>query len=439
MNIANDCTYQNTGNTGNTGNNRLHFLETAREIGARLVSKALWDKDRCNWLGSSIEPVDEKYQVVIRTFGVDMYNGTTGIAYFLSQLYSAAPDETLAITLEGAINQYLSIYDQDAAGNLGNFGLYSGKVGLAYVLVTAGKILGRQEWLEKALDILKTLENKKPNDEEVDIVSGAAGAIPALLKLHAYFGKEFIKQLAIRCGDFLLEKAEKSDQGLSWNIMPGKFNLTGYSHGAAGVAASLMELSTQTRDTRYLEAAVKGFQYERHFFNPQEGNWYDLRDESFNRQKQSYVSGMAWCHGAPGIALSRLKAYRLSGDESYLREAETALQSTLNSLSQSIQTGLTTVGENFSLCHGLAGNADILISGALALNRPQLLQWAEYLGNSGIEKYAKFNAPWPSGVTDINGMESNLETPGLMLGLAGTGYFFLRLFDPIKFESILCL
>lgn len=433
----------------NNPQTREHYLETARGIAARLASKALWDGERCNWQGSAVEPVDGKFQVVIRTFGPDIYNGTTGIAYFLAQLYSLAPEETLGVTLEGAVNQFLSIYDGDPAVSPVNFSFYAGKIGMAYVLVKAGQIMQKQEWIKKALDILKALEKEKLTDIEIDVISGAAGAIPALLKLYAIFPEEFIKKLAVKCGDFLLEKAGESGQGLSWKVMPGKFNLTGYSHGSAGAAAALMELSAVTQDTKYMEAAVKGFQYERHFFNPREQNWYDLRDDSYNRQSQSYVCGMAWCHGAPGIALSRLKAYRLSGDAAYLQEAGVALQSTQHALAQTLNAGMGSMktgavtgaegAENFSLCHGLAGNADVLVSGALALNRPDMMQWAEALGNYGIEKYAKYNLPWPSGVNDINGLESNLETPGLLLGLAGTGYFYLRLYDPRRFESILCL
>jgi lantibiotic modifying enzyme len=31
------------------------------------------------------------------------------------------------------------------------------------------------------------------------------------------------------------------------------------------------------------------------------------------------------------------------------------------------------------------------------------------------------------------------ETPNLMLGLAGIGYFYLRLYDPVKYPSVLII
>ncbi len=428
--------------------NRQHFLEAARDIGLLLASKAIWDDDgkgpaRCNWLGAAIEPVEGQYKVVTRTFAADMYNGTSGIAYFLAQLYPLVQEETIKTTLEGAVNQFISLYDRGRMPL--NFSFYAGKVGLAYTLVIAGQSLQREEWYKKSLEILRSLEKEELTDAEIDVISGAAGSIPALLKLHAFFPNEhFIKELAIKCGDFLVKKAEHSAQGASWNVMPGKHNLTGYSHGAAGAASALMELAANTQNETYMELAHKGFEYERHFFDTQQQNWYDLRDDSFNQQSNSYPCGMAWCHGAPGIALSRLKAYRLTRMEGYLKQTIIAMETTQRSIAQAVNMGMNSgvsvnAGENFSLCHGLAGNADVLIEGAAALNRPDLLQQAEALGNYGIQKYGKYNVPWPSGVNDLTGRENNQETPGLLLGLAGTGYFYLRLFLPGRMENILGL
>jgi hypothetical protein len=42
------------------------------------------------------------------------------------------------------------------------------------------------------------------------------------------------------------------------------------------------------------------------------------------------------------------------------------------------------------------------------------------VADAGIERYAARGAPWPCGV-------GGGETPGLMLGLAGIGYSYLRL------------
>jgi lantibiotic modifying enzyme len=86
---------------------------------------------------------------------------------------------------------------------------------------------------------------------------------------------------------------------------------------------------------------------------------------------------------------------------------------------------------NFSLCHGLGGNAELLIYGAQVLHRPDYHAAAQQLGLKGIETYEKNRLPWPCGVLGGG------ETPNLLLGLAGIGYFFLRLHDPMMVPSIL--
>jgi hypothetical protein len=50
----------------------------------------------------------------------------------------------------------------------------------------------------------------------------------------------------------------------------------------------------------------------------------------------------------------------------------------------------------------------------------------------GIQRYLLPRAPWPCGVPEGG------ETPNLMLGIAGIGHFYLRLYDP-RTPSILLL
>jgi lantibiotic modifying enzyme len=56
---------------------------------------------------------------------------------------------------------------------------------------------------------------------------------------------------------------------------------------------------------------------------------------------------------------------------------------------------------------------------------------AERVGHHGLDAYDDMGIPWPCGV------QGGGETPGLMLGLAGIGHFYLRLFDSDKVPTIL--
>jgi lantibiotic modifying enzyme len=135
----------------------------------------------------------------------------------------------------------------------------------------------------------------------------------------------------------------------------------------------------------------------------------------------------AWCHGAAGIALSRLRAYELLGDEVCRSEAETAIQTTLNNLYGNTEISQT----NYSLCHGLGGNCETLLYGAKVLASPGLFARAEEVALRGIESYEEQRLPWACGGP------GGLETAGLMLGLAGISYYYLRMADPDGTPSLL--
>src|SRR5207244_6166469 len=109
----------------------------------------------------------------------------------------------------------------------------------------------------------------------------------------------------------------------------------------------------------YRTAAEGAFAYERRLYDEGARNWPDLRERSQGTEGAA-TFGAFWCHGAPGIALSRIRALELDFDDGPVREeAVTALETT----SAWVGAALT-AGTSYSLCHGLAGNAEILSEGA---------------------------------------------------------------------------
>ncbi|WP_442168444.1 lanthionine synthetase LanC family protein, partial [Rhizobium leguminosarum] len=82
-----------------------------------------------------------------------------------------------------------------------------------------------------------------------------------------------------------------------------------------GIAWALLELHRETSLEAFRIAAEEGFRYEQHWFSPEQENWPDLRNYQAKATgtKQSLAYSTAWCHGAPGIGLSRLRAYEISG------------------------------------------------------------------------------------------------------------------------------
>ena len=397
------------------------FLETAAAIGAGLARDAIWDGARCNWLGDVMELVLGSWQVVHRSYGVDLYGGTSGIALFLTRLYQATGEKLLRLTAEGAAAQCVSRIDSAPL----QIGYYSGATGAAHALIQIGEALERSDFVDRGFAVLEAAVREEPSPYALDVIGGLAGAIPTLLAIHRKCPRPWLRETAAQFGERILQSANRTDAGWSWPTVapvPGKVNrdLTGYSHGTGGVAWALTELHRATGRADFLEAALQGIRYEQSWYQPDQQNWPDFRNDS-----AQLVCAMAWCHGAPGIALGRLRMYGITGDAELRKQAEIAVRTTARSLAAPGQ------GESFCLCHGAGGNAEALILAAEAFDDPVWLEQARQVGMRGIEIYHRGGLPWPCGVMGGG------ENPSLLIGTAGIGYFYLRLADPERFPSVL--
>ncbi|HXM46916.1 MAG TPA: lanthionine synthetase LanC family protein [Pyrinomonadaceae bacterium] len=413
---------------------RKAFLRTAEALASRLSQEAVWHGDRCNWLGA--EPVDltlaeRQPKLSCRALGPELYDGTSGVALFLAELHAATGNVSARRTALGAIRQSLSRVDALPASR--HIGLYTGAVGIAFAAARVGSILAEEELLEQAVDLLRNLAHEEHQACEFDLIGGTAGAIVALLTLREMLNDRSLLDFAVRLANNLLEQADKSGVGYSWGSPSSskQRNLTGFSHGTAGVGYAFLELFHATGKTEYRTLAKKAFDYERHWFERSAGNWPDFREETGKGRRGNAPLSFAtvWCHGAPGIALSRLRAFQILADETCKAEAITALETTRNAIWRWLHSGT----ENYSLCHGLAGNAETLIFGCEVLGQEVAgdHKVVAEVANAGVERYGKRGGKWPCG----SGGE---DTPSLMLGLAGIGYFYLRLHNP-KIPSLLIM
>jgi lantibiotic modifying enzyme len=386
----------------------MTFLETADRIGARLCRDAIWHGRRCNWIGGSAEP---RGGFTHAALGPALYSGTAGIALLLLRLYRATGEPVFRRTAEGALRQSL------ARRNEGSIGLFDGLAGIAYVAGCAAKITGDEEYLGQALQIARGI---LPRPERIDVINGSAGVVAALLALARLAGGCGLMEDARRHAAFLIENATRGDCGWSWGTMEKRHaDLTGFAHGAAGIGLALLEMYGATGDPDCRVAAEEAFRYERGLFDAGRENWPDFR----TAPKDGVPAyAMMWCAGAPGIGLSRLRAGEILDDPACREEARAAIRATIGWLDEAEDA-------NFSLCHGIAGNAELLLDSGEA----EYMKIARAVGEAGIERYESQSVPWPCGT------HSDFEPPGLMLGLAGIAHFYLRLHDPASVPSVLVL
>ena len=253
-------------------------------------------------------------------------------------------------------------------------------------------------------------------DEDIDLIGGVAGLIGPLLLA----GSPRAEELAVLCGERLLML--QLDGG-GWpngaSASQRKPPLTGFSHGAAGMAAALARLAQASREERFAEGAHRAVSYERSMFDHDQGNWPDFR--SSTKPKEFMLS---WCHGAPGILLSRaVLADAGWADEHIAAEQHNAHTSTLAVL----ETLLKGTGHPAAhLCCGVLGLTSLLRLDAHA--RCLELAWPVTAAESAVVRQARASG----GYTFFTADTGSLNLPGLYTGKAGVALALLEAADGLQ-------
>jgi lantibiotic modifying enzyme len=363
-----------------------------------------------------------------------LYNGTAGIALFLSAYYliSGCPEaRDLAVRAIAPVRAKLNSWK-----NAGNqfpstaipIGGLNGVGAFVYTFLRMAKWLGIPEFLESAqLAAAAITPERIRADESFDVLSGCAGALLALLAFlsePAFSREELggITDSAIACGKHLLARRTASTGGPRAWACGERAPMTGFAHGASGIGYGLVKLFGHTGHKEFLDAALEAFRFERSLYNPCQKTWLDPRFERPLEQA-------AWCNGAPGIALSRLGAVRVTPLASLFDDLEIALRITA-ALPESPRD---------HLCCGNFGWIEIMSTAGRELNQPDLAELARGLAAKRLKRAETSNFCFP--FTDqrpVEWRECSFQ-PSLFLGLAGAGYAMLRLLQPEVFPCLLLL
>lgn len=420
------------------------LLAAARNIGDALVARAWWHEEKCNWMGRCRDEAAAPHEPVIPTsaaLGCSLYDGTPGVALFLAELYAQTGGESYRRTARGAIRQALGRL-RDEPGVLAARGLFAGRLGVAWAAGRSAELCAADDLAEDAESLLAAtvaaLATPAGGGEEhpSDLLAGNAGGILALLHLQRRTAAQSLLAAAVTLGDELCSRARKTGTTWSWEPFPAAGlaagpPLTGLAHGAAGIGLALMELFAATGRADFLTGARRAFAYEAELFDAARRNWPDLRVyESDGRREGDGEPTFrtAWCHGAPGIVLSRLRALELDPEPSatYRDEAEAGLGTTLRVLDRLQETS----GSDASLCHGVAGLGEVVLLAGQVLERKRYVARAEEAARKLLGHHGE-KGDWPSGAP------SRGPNPSLLLGDAGIGHWLLRLHAGPAVPSVL--
>ncbi|HSM85913.1 MAG TPA: lanthionine synthetase LanC family protein, partial [Candidatus Limnocylindrales bacterium] len=272
-------------------------------------------------------------------------------------------------------------------------------------------------WAGNMVDRLPGLIDQ---DEGLDVIGGCAGCIGALLALLQVSPSDKALALAAQCGDRLLAKAERVEGGVGWflkNIETVR-PITGFAHGAAGIAWALLELAGRTGNKKYSDTALQAITYEHGQYSSAVGNWAENAPGS---EQLTTGPSMAWCYGGPGIGLARVAAMKYMDHPIVREDLQRAIQATLG----------YGPGANHSLCHGDLGNLDFLLQACQASGSRELAGKVDELANQLLASMKKYG--W------LCGVPLRVESPALMNGLAGICYGLLRIAAPDRVPSVLTL
>jgi type 2 lantibiotic biosynthesis protein LanM len=404
------------------------LLDVARQIGQELCARAFpYAQERKGWVGFHLEPTLKYF--ALEPVGLDLYAGVCGITLFLAALDSVTGKQTYSPLIKSAL-QPLCSQVREATSSLSQLtqkqwplGGASGLGSFLYALTRIGIWQQRPELLEVARQAASLITAEYVHaDQSLDIIGGSAGTILGLLSLYKQVGGDELLEQALLCGQHLLEQRVETARGArSWPAFQKQQPLTGFSHGAAGIAYALLLLSQATGQPAFKEAAEEAICFEQQLFSPEAGNWPDLREKCASADGlPAFIT--SWCYGAPGIGLARLGGLPMLDTPQVHHDLQVALQTTQ-------AYGLDGLD---SLCCGNFGRIELLVAASQRLGQRQLLKMARERTSVLIHR-----ASQRGGFHLLAQLPRQAYNPGLFQGYAGIGYELLRVAFPEQIPSVL--
>lgn len=394
-----------------------HLLQT---LSTELIALAKYDEQGYPFWENSF--FDKDTRAFLKKDFITLFNGDAGICYFFLCLYRTRErKEDLLL----ATRAFAHIAHCCQTTPPAFYCFYTGISGIIYLAIIFYETTGEQHFLDTA--VLLAFQHmpgilKVP---EMDLLSGAAGNLLVLTHLYHYHKSATLLGNIHQLLQRIIDDARVSSQGIKWDHHKMAYDsLTGFSHGAAGIAYALLETGRYFGYTGLYALAKAGLDYELQYYDASQFTWPDLR---IGRQRYNlprahtwrldiFKEGMkpvnSWAHGPAGIAITYLRYAAITGDM--------AFEEILHNCIQRCLQDIRTAREDYTLCSGYAGIAIVLeeyarhyphLSGEIQAAMDQITTGAAALYNTT----GSFNTFTPA----------NREDPGLFSGRAGVAYMLL--------------
>ena len=142
----------------------------------------------------------------------ELYNGSAGIALFLAELFHVTGDmEFQRVSLAAIAHSIRQLGRMQSDGRTSPLSFFRGHLGVAFAAKRIGVLTGVLDHDPQLESMIDRVCNAVSQPHELDVISGNAGAIPALLALAADHRLERCRGLAIALGEELCQKAIRGD------------------------------------------------------------------------------------------------------------------------------------------------------------------------------------------------------------------------------------
>ncbi|AMP99735.1 hypothetical protein AY601_2857 [Pedobacter cryoconitis] len=336
--------------------------------------------------------------------------GISGIILFLMELYTQSGKKTYIETADLAIDKLILYCIQNPSAD---YGLYTGRSGVIYLLIERYKIDNDPELVKICLQLIRSsneafLYSKYTSDYLYD---GRAGALLIILELYLISQENFLVNYINQYVVQIVSGAKLSPDGIFWrseneNHINGS---CGFAHGIPGIQYVFDKLNY------YCDAPVLAF-----ILNETDrimsSSWIDIADnwgdyrrdildkKTLSEYKKSHLNGnheillpgdsINWSDGMMGVLISK---------------RQTVTGKSLNKVSEFLNSGNII---SFELYNGIAGIGLSLLHNSLA-------------NESGVMENLLFQAYENA---EISLAELNLNG-GLLFGSIGSVYLLLKATD----------
>ncbi|KAK4286171.1 hypothetical protein QN277_002765 [Acacia crassicarpa] len=350
--------------------------------------------------------LDLKETIAVETWGVPgqhirdftLYCGVLGTAFLLFKSYQVTNNKN-DLNLS---SQIVKACDSASLGSR-DVTFICGRAGVCALGAVVAKYIGDERSLRYYLSQFEKI--KLTNNLADELLYGRVGFLWACLFLNKHLGQGTIPSTytapvvdeIIRRGRAM---GRKGKCPLMFEWYGEKY--WGAAHGLAGILHVLMDMELKPDELEDVKGTLK-YMINNRFAS---GNYPATEGD---RKRDLLVH---WCHGAPGIALTLVKAAKVFGDKEFLDAAVNAAEVVWN-------RGLL---RRVGICHGISGNAYVFLS------LYQLTGNEEHLYRG--KAFACFLLDRAHKLISQGEMHGGDMPYSLFEGLGGMAYLFLDMANP---------